>query len=157
MTLAHSPGTTPAQPLRAMAPPVMPAMRAWLLEQGMPKNQQNTPQAIDPIIDATSASNAMWVSPEKSTMLNMVCATEVEMKVMPMRPTKLKTAATMRATVGRMQRVATAVAMALGASVAPETMVTPMTRMSTTASRGCVPTSSKVAISERFIQSLVPI
>ena len=46
---------------------------------------------------------------------------------MPTKPTKLNTAASASATPGFMQRVDTAMAMALGASVAPETIVTPMT------------------------------
>ena len=46
---------------------------------------------------------------------------------MPTSPMKLKTAARMRAVVGERQRVDTAEAMALGASVAPEMIVTPMT------------------------------
>lgn len=47
---------------------------------------------------------------------------------MPTRPTKLKMAASASAMPGFRQRVETADAMALGASVAPEMMVTPMTR-----------------------------
>ena len=46
---------------------------------------------------------------------------------MPTSPTKLNTAASARAAPGVRQRVETALAMALGASVAPEMMVTPMT------------------------------
>lgn len=46
---------------------------------------------------------------------------------MPTRPTKLNTAASASAAPGVRQRVETALAMALGASVAPEMMVTPMT------------------------------
>lgn len=46
---------------------------------------------------------------------------------MPTSPTKLNTAASASAAPGVRQRVETALAMALGASVAPEMMVTPMT------------------------------
>ena len=55
---------------------------------------------------------------------------------MPTRPTKLKMAARMSAVPGLRQRVETADAMALGASVAPEMTVTPMTRTRTTMSAG---------------------
>ena len=47
---------------------------------------------------------------------------------MPMRPTRLKTAAMAMATLGGIQRVETTVAMALGASVTPEMAVTPKTK-----------------------------
>ena len=120
----------------AMAPPVMPAISECDLEAGMPFHQQKTPHAIEPIMAATKASSALCVSPEKSTMLNMVCATAVEMYVMPTNPTKLNTAASARAAPGDKQRVETAVAMALGASVAPETMVTAKTSRTITASEG---------------------
>ena len=79
MTLAHSLGTTPAQPLSAMAPPVIPAISEWDFEAGMPMSQQNTPQTMAPIMAATKARSAAWVFPEKSTMPNMVWATAVEM------------------------------------------------------------------------------
>ena len=46
---------------------------------------------------------------------------------MPSRPTKLKTDASAMAVPGRRHRVETAVAMALGASVAPEMTVTAIT------------------------------
>ena len=126
MTLTHSEGTTPAQPFMATAPPVMPAIRECDLEQGMPKNQQKTPQPMAPIMAATRANRAASVFPEKSTMPNMVLATAVEMNVMPTRPTKLNTAAKPMAVFGLRQRVETTVAMAFGASVAPDTAVTPM-------------------------------
>ena len=132
MTFAHSAGTTPAQPLSAMAPPVMPAMSECDFEHGMPKIQQMTPHAMAPIMAATRAKSAAFVSPEKSTIPNIVFATAVEMNVMPTRPTKLNTAARAIAVFGLRQRVETTVAMAFGASVAPETAVTPMTRIKIT-------------------------
>ena len=79
-----------------------------------------------PIMAATRANSAASVFPEKSTIPNMVFATAVEMNVMPTRPTKLNTAARPMATFGFRHRVDTAVAMAFGASVAPDTAVTPM-------------------------------
>ena len=51
---------------------------------------------------------------------------------MPTKPTKLNTAASAIAAFGVRQRVETTVAMAFGASVAPETAVTPMTRIKIT-------------------------
>ena len=78
MTFAHSAGTTPAQPFMAMAPPVMPAINECDFEHGMPKYQHAMPHKMAPIIAATRAYNAELVSPEKSTMPNMVFATAVE-------------------------------------------------------------------------------
>ena len=112
-----------------MAPPVMPAISEWDFEHGIPKIQQTMPHAIAPIIAATRAKSAAFVSPEKSTIPNIVFATAVEMNVMPTKPTKLNTAASAIAAFGVRQRVETTVAMAFGASVAPETAVTPMTRI----------------------------
>ena len=71
--------TTPPRPFIAMAPPVMPAISECDFEAGMPRHQQNTPHMMAPIIAAMSAMSAWCVSPEKSTMLNIVCATAVEM------------------------------------------------------------------------------
>ena len=58
---------------------VTEALSEWDLLAGMPQNQQNTPQPMEPIMAAMSARSAWWVLPEKSTMLNMVWATAVEM------------------------------------------------------------------------------
>lgn len=79
MTSIHSLSTTPARPFKAMAPPVMPAMSEWDFDAGMPRNQQNTPQPMEPIMAAMSASSAWCGLPEKFTILNMVWATAVEM------------------------------------------------------------------------------
>ena len=62
---------------------------------------------------------------------------------MPTSPAKLKTAASARAVPGLRQRVDTAVAMAFGASVAPEMTVTPITRMRMTMSAGWAPIEAK--------------
>ena len=78
MTFTHSEGTTPAKPLSAMAPPVMPAISEWDFEHGMPNTQQTQPHKMAPIMAAISASSAASVLPEKSTMPNMVFATAVE-------------------------------------------------------------------------------
>lgn len=119
-----------------MAPPVTPAISEWDFDAGMPRYQQKKPQPMDPIIAAIRAISAWCVLPEKLTMLNMVWATAVEIYVMPTRPTKLKMAARIRAVPGLRQRVETAEAMALGASVAPEITVTPITRTRMTISAG---------------------
>ena len=58
-------------------------------------------------------------------MLKMVCATAELMAVMMMSPMKLQIAAMMIAGPGPMERVETAGAIALGASVAPFTTVAP--------------------------------
>ena len=71
-------------------------------------------------------------------MPNMVFATAVEMNVIPTSPTKLNTAARAMAVLGVKQRVETTVAIALGASVAPETAVTPITKIRITTKIGCV-------------------
>ena len=66
----------------------------------------------------------------------MVWATAGDTKDMTSRPTKLQIAAMMMAWRGFMARVDTTVAMALGASVAPFTMMTPILRRATTSKRG---------------------
>ena len=79
---------------------------------------------------------AAWLSPPKSTMWKMVLATAEDTMVMASSPKKLQRAAITMAGVGFMQRVETTVAMALGASVAPLTMMTPMLSRVTTKSKG---------------------
>ena len=126
MTLIHwSPLMPPKPPCKAMAAPVMPAMREWLWLVGMPKYQATTPQTMMATIAAASATSAAWLSPPKSTMPKIVLATAVLTAVMTTKPMKLQTAAMMMAGVGRMAFVPTTVAMALGASVAPLTIVAP--------------------------------
>ena len=71
-----------------------------------------------------------------------------------MMPTKLKTAATISAHPGDMQRVDTAVAIAFGASVAPDITVTPRTSKIITASVGYAITCSRNAANERSMSLL---
>lgn len=105
----------------------------------MPKNQQNTPQPIDPIRAANKAESATCgTSDEKLTMLNIVSATEVETKVTIIMPIKFATAAIIKAAPGFKHLVETAVAMAFGASVAPETIVTNKTSTRTAPSAGYI-------------------
>ena len=126
MTFIHSAPLTPARPpCRAMAAPVMPAMSEWLWLVGMPSAHAATPQTMMATIAAAKATRAAWLSPPKSTILKMVDATAVDTAVIPKRPTRLQPAAMTMAGVGRIALVPTTVAMALGASVAPLTMVAP--------------------------------
>ena len=69
-------------------------------------------------------------------MEKMVWATAVETSDTSKSPRKLNTAAMMMACRGFMARVETAVAMALGASVAPFTMITPILSRVTTRRMG---------------------
>lgn len=120
-----------------MAPPVIPAINECDLEAGIPKNQQKVPHAMEAIIAAISASRATLVSSDpKLTILNIVAATSEETEVIRIRPTKFATAAMPKAVPGFMHRVDTAVAIALGASVAPETIVTKMTNTIITTNAG---------------------
>ena len=66
----------------------------------------------------------------------MVAATAAVNRDTTNNPTKLQIAAMMIAARGRIARVDTTVAMALGASVAPLTIITPMFRIVTTTSSG---------------------
>ena len=66
----------------------------------------------------------------------MVDATAVDTAVIPSKPTRLQIAAMMMAGNGLMALVPTTVAMALGASVAPLTMVAPIASTTMTASTG---------------------
>lgn len=68
---------------------------------------------------------------------------------MPTRPMKLKMAAAQSAERVFMARVATAVAIAFGASVAPETMVTPTTKTMIAATMGLLAMSSSAAAKDR--------
>ena len=79
MTFAHSLITTAPMPFSAIAAPVIPAISECDFEAGMPWNQQNTPHPMDATMAAMSAISAKWGSPVKSTMLNIVWATAVEM------------------------------------------------------------------------------
>ena len=85
---------------------------------------------------AQSATRAISVLPPKSTILEIVEATELLILVMMSTPKKLKNALMKMARLGGMQRVVTQVAMALGASVQPLTKMTPSVRSVVIASTG---------------------
>ena len=130
---------TPSRPPEtASAPPVRPAIRAWLSEVGMPKAQAPRPQATMPTVAAARAMRAAWVSPPKSTMPEMVSATAVEMNDIATRPTKLQMTDMRIAESTSIERVPTGSAMALAASVAPLTKMVPMTRSITITRNGLV-------------------
>ena len=102
----------------------------------MPKYQAAVAQMT---IDASAPLRAMelaLISVPKSTMLLMVMATLLLIRVMINTPRKLKTAAIKMAFFGLMARVEMQVAIALGASVQPLTKITPMVRMTVTKSAG---------------------
>ena len=128
-----------------MAAPVMPAMREWLWLVGMPKAQATTPHTMMATMAAASATSAAWLSPPKSTMPKIVLATAVLTAVISTRPMKLHTAAMTMAAVGLMARVPTTVAMALGASVAPLTMVAPRHRRMIRPKMGSLATADNTA------------
>ena len=109
----------------AMAAPVRPAIRLWLSLVGMPNQEAVTLYTTMENSAAHSAMRASWVLPPKSTMLEMVEATEELMRVMTSTPRKLNPALSRMAGRTRMQRVLMQVAMALGASVHPLTKMTP--------------------------------
>ena len=108
-----------------MAAPVIPAIREWLWLVGMPIAHAAAPQTMMAAIAAARAMSAASLSPPKSTMPKMVLATAVLTIVMRTMPIKLQAAAMMIAGPGRIARVPTTVAIALGASVAPLTTVAP--------------------------------
>ena len=107
----------------------------------MPKSQATLPHTMMATMAAMSVTSALCASPPKSTMPKMVCATAGEIADMTSKPTKLQIAAMMMARRGFMARVDTAVAMALGASVAPFTMMTPMLSRVTTIKSGLLTSS----------------
>ena len=136
-TFIHSPPLmAPKPPCSAMAAPVRPAMSEcdWLV--GMPNHQAAAPHTMMAIMAAVSAMSACWELPPKSTMLKMVCATADVTSETSSRPRKLQTAAMRMASLGFMARVETTVAMALGASVAPLTTMTPILSSVTATSTG---------------------
>ena len=111
-------------------------MSEWLCDVGMPKYHAATPHTMMATMAAANATSAAWLSPPKSTILNMVSATADDTIVMPARPTKLQIAAIAMAGPGRMAFVPTTVAMAFGASVAPLTTVAPKVRITMSARMG---------------------
>ena len=101
------------------------------------------------IIIALAVVNAL-----ASTMPLMVSATAVETAVMATRPTKLQTTLMRMAVLTLMERVPTASAMALAASVAPLTKMVPRTSAMVTARNGfCASMPRKV---EKLIKSDSP-
>ena len=85
---------------------------------------------------AHRAMSASWESPLKLTMFEIVCATVELTMVITSTPRKLKTAAIRIAGFALMARVETQVAIALGASVQPLTIITASVRSAVMASAG---------------------
>ncbi len=102
----------------------------------MPNHHAVAPHTMMATMAAMSAMSAARLSPPKSTIEKMVAATAVDTSDTSKSPRKLQTAAMMMAWRGFMARVDTAVAMALGASVAPLTTMTPMLSTTTTTRTG---------------------
>ena len=86
--------------------------------------------------------SASWVSPPKSTMFEIVEATDEFTCVMMKTPRKLKMALMMMAGRTFMQRVEMQVAIAFGASVQPLTKMTPKVKRTDIAMIGLVVTCS---------------
>ena len=136
-TFTHSDILMPPTPFwMAMAAPERPAMRLWLSLVGMPNIEATTLYTTIENRAAHRAMRASWVSPPKSTMLLMVEATELLMRVITSTPKKLNAALRRMAGRGRMHRVVMQVAMALGASVQPLTKITPKVRSTVIKSTG---------------------
>src|SRR5688500_18783135 len=104
-----------SQPAVATPAPVRPATRPWLSLVGRPYHQAAVLQMTMPIM----AAPTVWMSTRLASMmpLPMVEATSRPAKA----PAALRVAAIRTAVPGRMTRVETTVAMALGASVQPLT------------------------------------
>ena len=135
-TFTHSAPFTPFRPpCNAMAAPVRPAINAWLSLVGMPKYQAATAQ----MMMANSAAHRAIIAsplPLKFTMFFTVMATVALSSVITSTPKKLNTADISTAALGVMARVATTVAMALGASVQPFTNTTPKVSRTVTSKTG---------------------
>ena len=130
--------------MAARPAPVSPAIKAWDSEEGIPKAQAKTPQAMTPTMPAHRAFKAKPYWEPKSTMLEMVSAVSLEMKNIERTPRKLKMADMTMAGWGLMHLVDTQVAMALGASVQPLMNTTPMTKTIATPSIGTEPMISMI-------------
>ena len=141
-------------PCSAMAAPVRPAMSEWLWLVGMPKNHATAPHTMMAIMAAMSAMSAWCASPPKSTMLKMVWATAAVTSETSNSPRKLQMAAMRMAALGRIARVETTVAMALGASVAPFTTITPMLSRVTATKTGFDASSAKKTAQSMVTTSL---
>ena len=113
-------------------------MRAWLSLVGIPNAHANTAQTTIANIAAHKAMSASRALEPKSTILYIVSATFGDNSVITSTPRKLKTAAMIIAARGFNARVATQLAMALGASVHPLTRMTPSVKSTVTQSAGVV-------------------
>ena len=143
ITLIHSSPLIPLNPLcNAIAAPDKPAIRAWLSDVGIPKYQATTAQTIIATIAAHNATEASLGPPvsetsiSNRTILLIVATTWLLISVITNTPIKLNTADISTALLGDIARVATHVAMALGASVHPFTKITPNVNNTDTNSMG---------------------
>ena len=98
----------------------------------MPNTHASVAHTTIANIAALTATMASCELEPKSTILVIVSATVAFTFVIRNTPRKLKTAAIKIAALADIQRVTTQVAMALGASVQPFTMITPSVRMTAT-------------------------
>lgn len=103
---------------------------------GIPNAQASTAQTTIANIAALKAMEASCALEPKSTILYIVSATFGDKSVITRTPRKLNTAAMAMALRGFIARVATQVAMALGASVQPFTRITPSVRTTVIQSAG---------------------
>ena len=111
-------------PVRAIALPLIPAIRAWLSLVGMPKYQATTAHST---MEKSAAASAMEVSASslpKSTIFSIVSVTAGDNLLIISTPRRLKTAERKTAFFKVMQRVVMQVATAFGASVRPFTKIT---------------------------------
>ena len=118
-------------------------MRACDSEVGIPKAQAPTAQVTIPTQPAARATRASWLLLPKSTIPRIVSATAVEMRHIATKPTKLHTTLMIIAWLTLIERVPTASAIALAASVAPFTKMHPKTRTMTRAKNGLATIISK--------------
>ena len=119
-----------------MAPPVSPAISAWLSLVGIPKYHAAVAHTTIANRAALNATMASWELEPKSTIFVIVSATVAFTILIKRTPRKLKTAAIKIAAPGGIQRVTTQVAMAFGASVHPLTRITPRVRTTAKSSSG---------------------
>jgi hypothetical protein len=129
--------------LSAIAAPESPAIKAWLSLVGIPSTEAAVAHTTMATIAAQRPTMLLCASPPKSTMLKIVCATVALSIVMRKTPRKFITAAIAMAARIDIARVDTAVAIALGASVHPLTRITPIVRITVTASIGFDVTSRR--------------
>ena len=124
-------------PWIAIAPPEIPAIRAWLSLVGIPNHQaRRGPDHNGEHGGAEGDQGIVGVAAEIHHVVDGLRHGLVLMAVITKTPRKLKTAAIMIAGRAPMLRVETQVAMALGASVQPLTKITPRVKMTVTARTG---------------------